>query len=74
MASTTAWPAGRMTAASATGRRGSRSGQRAQAGSSETAAAASSPYGGRAITGSGGLSSRNRAAARASAVLASSGR
>jgi hypothetical protein len=55
MAGTAASPAGRMRAASAAGaRRGRRSGQCAQAGNSATAAAASSPYGGRTMTGSGG--------------------
>src|SRR5260221_10827688 len=69
-----AGPAGRTTAASVTGRRGSQSGRRAHPGGSDTAAAASTPYGGQATAGSGGFSSRNRAASRACAVAASSGR
>ena len=70
----TAWPAGRTTARSVSGRRGRYSGRRAQPGSSDVAAAARTPYGARATGGSGGVSSRNRAAARASAVPRSSAR
>ena len=70
----TAWPAGRTTARSVSGRCGRYSGRRAQPGSSEVAAAARTPYGARATSGSGGVSSRNRAAARASAVPRSSAR
>ncbi len=70
----TASPAGRTTARSVSGRCGRYSGRRAQPGSSEVAAAARTPYGGRATSGSGGVSSRNRAAARALAVPRSSAR
>jgi amidase len=70
----TAWPAGRTTARSVSGRYGRYSGRRAQPGSSEVAAAARTPYGARATIGSGGVSSRKRAAARASAVPRSSAR
>ena len=65
MTRTMAWPAGRTSTVSVTGSRGRRSGRRAQPGSSDTAAAASTPYGARATAGSGGLNSRNRAASRA---------
>ena len=68
----TAWPAGRTTARSVSGRFGRYSGRRAQPGSSEVAAAARTPYGPRATSGRGGVSSRKRAAARASAVPRSS--
>ena len=70
----TAWPAGRTMARSVSGRCGRYSGRRAQPGSSEVAAAARTPYGALATSGSGGVSSRNRAAARASAVPRSSAR
>ena len=53
---------------------GSRSSRRAQAGSSATAVAASSAYGPRASSGSGGFQTRNRAASRASGIARSSGR
>ena len=55
IACTRAWPAGRTTAASVTGSRGSHRWRRAHAGSSDTDDAASTPYGARAITGSGGM-------------------
>ena len=70
----TAWPAGRTTARSVSGRCGRYSGRRAQPGSSDVAAAARTPYGARATSGSGGVSSRKRAAARACAVPRSSAR
>ena len=70
----TAGRPGRTRVVSVIGSRGRYSGRRAQPGSSEVAAAASTPYGARAMIGSGGLSSRNLAADRASAVPRSSGR
>lgn len=67
-------PTGRITAVSAAFGGGSRSSLRAQAGSSATAVAASSAYGPRASSGSGGFHSRNLAASRACGVARSSGR
>jgi hypothetical protein len=74
IACTMTCPAGRTSTVSVTGSLGRYICRRAHPGSSETAAAASAPYRARAITGSGGRSSRNRAASRASAVAVSSGR
>ena len=51
-------PAGRTIARSLTGNQGSRSGTRAHNGRRLTAAAAITPYTGRAIIGSGGVTSR----------------
>jgi hypothetical protein len=70
----TACPAARTMVASATGRYGSRSGQRDHHGIMPTAAAASRPYPSRATAGTGALTSTNRAASRASGVLRSSAR
>jgi hypothetical protein len=74
MAPTMARPAGGTITDSATGSRGSRSSRRAQGGSSAIAVPASSEYGPRASSGSGGFQTRNRAASRASGVARSSDR
>jgi hypothetical protein len=71
---TIARPAGGTSTDSAPGSRGSRSSCRAQSGSSAIAVAASSVYGPRASSGSGGFQTRKRAASRASGVARSSGR